>query len=77
MSEESKPPKKSAKLTPLAAAIIGVATGLACVFAPGVASLMGAPLLETTRQALEYGGATILVGAVISARFAPTKGDGQ
>lgn len=75
MSEESKPPKKSAKLTPLAAAVIAGVTGVVCVLLPAAATAIGSPLLDATRQALELGGAALLVGGIVSARYAPTKGD--
>lgn len=77
MSEESKPPKKAAKLTPLATAIIGGVTGVACLLLPSIATAIGQPLLDSTRQALELGGAGLLLGGLFGARYMPTKGDGQ
>lgn len=77
MAEESKPPKKPAKLTPLATAVVGGVTGVACLLLPSIAAAIGTPLLEATRSMLELGGATLLVGGLVGARFMPTKGDQQ
>lgn len=75
MAEESKSPKKSGKLSPREVAVFGVVTGVACLLAPSVASAIGQPLLETTRQMLELGGAGLLVGGAAGARFMPTKAE--
>jgi hypothetical protein len=66
-------PTKSASLTPLATAIVGGVTGVVCLLMPSVASAIGTPLLEGTRQTLELGGAGLLVGGLIGARFMPVK----
>lgn len=75
MTEESKPSKKSGKLTPLATAIIGGVTGVVCLLMPSISAAIGTPLLDATRQTLELGGAALLVGGIIGARFMPTKND--
>jgi hypothetical protein len=72
MSEESKPPK-SKKLTPLATAALGVATGVACIGTAMLAHRIGYPLSETVRQGLELGGLAALLGGVAGARFMPTE----
>lgn len=63
------------KLTPLATAIVGGVTGVACCLLPSVAAAIGQPLLDSTRQMLELGGAALLVGGIVGARFMPTKGE--
>lgn len=63
------------KLTPLAAAIVGGVTGVVCLLLPSAAAALGSPLLDATRQALELGGAAMLVGGMVGARFMPTKSD--
>jgi hypothetical protein len=63
------------KLTPLATAIIGGVTGVVCLLLPSAAAALGSPLLDATRQALELGGAAMLVGGIIGARYMPTKAE--
>lgn len=63
------------KLTPLATAIVGGVTGVACLLLPSIATALGQPLLDSTRQALELGGAGLLVGGLFGARFMPTTKD--
>jgi uncharacterized protein YjeT (DUF2065 family) len=77
VSEESKTPKKAAKMTPLAMAVVTGVTGVVCVLLPSIAALLGQALLDGTRQMLEVGGAGLLVTGIVSARYIPTKGDGQ
>lgn len=64
------------KMTPVATALIGVLTGVVCLLIPSAAVWLGSPLADMTRQALELGGMTALVGGAVGARFMPTKSDG-
>lgn len=77
MPEMNTPPKKSTKLSPLAAAAVGVATGVICIGAAMLAHHIGFPLSEFQREALTGGGLMALLGGVAGARFMPTKGEGQ
>lgn len=76
MTEASKPPKQK-KLTPLATAIIGVATGAVCLGFAALAQKVGLELSELQREALIFGGLGSLLGGTVGARYMPTKGDGQ
>jgi hypothetical protein len=72
MSEESQG-KKHRKLTPLATAVLGVVTGVACIGAALLAHHIGYPLSEMSREGLILGGMASLLGGVAGARFMPTK----
>lgn len=75
MTEESKPPKKPAKLSPLAAALVGVLTGVVCLGFAVLAHRVGLDLSDTQKDGLIFGGMGALLGGVWGARLMPTKGD--
>lgn len=75
MTEESKPPKKSSKLSPREAALFGAVGGTICLGFAVLAHRVGLPLTELQRELFIGGGGAALLGGLVGARFWPTKGE--
>lgn len=76
MSEESKSPRKPARLSPLATAVTGIVAGVICLGFALLAHRAGLPLSELTRDGLILGGMASMGVGAWGARNMPTK-DGQ